>query len=150
MRGVNPRLAAVVTMAIAQSDVDFGIAAPAVRSAEEQNRLYQQGRTAPGPKVTDKDGYRSKSNHQVTADGTGHSVDLTAWVGGKWDFNTWENYHRIAWTMCAAARELGVRIRWGGNWNEDLMQCQSLADVQAMAKRYRGRLPDGPHFELVA
>lgn len=150
MAGVNPRLVAVVDLAITMTAVDFGVAAKAVRTAEEQNRLYQKGRTTPGPKVTDKDGYRSKSNHQTTADGTGHSVDLTAWVDGKWDHDSWPLYHQIAWAMCQAAHALGTRIRWGGNWTEDLMACNSLADVKAMAARYKGRLPDGPHFELVA
>lgn len=150
LRGVHPDLVLVVKKAIGTSAVDFGVAAPAVRTAAEQNALYQKGRTTPGPKVTDKDGYKNKSNHQIIADGTGHSVDLTAWVDGKWDFDTWANYHQIAWAMCQAALALSVRVRWGGNWNEDLMACRSLADVKAMAGRYRGGLPDGPHFEVVA
>lgn len=148
--GIHPYLKLAVVRALAISTVDFGVAAMAVRTAAEQNALYQKGRTTPGPKVTDKDGFKNKSNHQVTADGTGHSVDLTAWVGGKWDFDTWANYHEIAWAMCQAANDLGFRLRWGGNWNEDLMACTSLADVKAMAARYKGKLPDGPHFELVA
>lgn len=146
--GVNPRLMTVVKIALGLSAVDFGIAGKAVRTAAEQNALYQQGRTKQGPKVTSKDGFKNKSNHQITADETGHSVDLTAWVDGAWDFNDWLLYHRIAWAMVQAARQSGVMIRWGGNWNENLMSCHSLADVQAMAKRYNGTLPDGPHFEL--
>ena len=150
MAGVHPYLKLAVCRAIAISTVDFGVVGGAVRTAAEQNALYQKGRTTPGPKVTDKDGYKHKSNHQITADGTGHSVDLTAWVDGKWDFDTWPLYHQIAWAMCQAATELGFRIRWGGNWNEDLLACKSLADVVAMEGHYRGTLHDGPHFELVA
>lgn len=150
LSNVHPYLKLAVIRALALSAVDFGVSAPAVRTAAEQNALYQQGRTKPGKKVTDKDGYKDKSNHQVTADGTGHAVDLTAWVDDKWDPETWPLYHEIAWAMCQAATELGFRIRWGGNWNEDLMVCKSLSDIKAMAGRYKGRSPDGPHFELVA
>lgn len=148
MEGLHPLLVQVVEKAIGLTTQDFGVAARAVRTAEEQNKLYQRGRTKPGPKVTDKDGYKNKSNHQVTADGYGHSVDLTAWTGNAWDFDTWDRYFDIAWAMCQAAKKLGVRLRWGGNWNEDFMRCESRADVAAMHKRYQGKLPDGPHFEL--
>lgn len=154
-KGVNRTLWSVAVLALTKySKVDFGVATSlnGERTTADQAALYAKGRTAPGPKVTDKDGVHNLSNHQDEADGVkdgfDSSVDLTAWVGGQWDFNSWSHYYEIAWAMCQAAKELGIKIRWGGNWNEDLMKCNSLADVIAMAKRYTGKLPDGPHFEL--
>jgi len=156
LRFVNPRLLAVVKLALARSTVDFGVVNAVVRTASEQNALYHQGRSMPGRKVTDKDGYRNKSNHQVTADGTGHSVDLTAWVGGAWEFDDWNAYYEIAWAMAQAAQELGIRVKWGGNWYEVLNDyAHNLADVKEAVERYKKAHPgsdfiDGPHFELVS
>ena len=159
MVGVHSDLIRVAKRALDLSKTDFGVAAKAVRTAEEQNKLYQIGRTTgtKGKTVTDKDGYKSKSNHQVTGDGTGHSLDLTAWVDGAWEQNKWEPYYfDIAWAMAQAAREYGVRIRWGGNWYECLNDYgTSLAAVKKAVERYKEAHPgpdfiDGPHFELLA
>lgn len=46
-----------------------------VRTAEQQHKLWLQGRGLPGPIVTYKDGYKRKSNHQPRADGLGGAVD---------------------------------------------------------------------------
>ena len=54
-----------------------------VRTAEEQNRLYQKGRTAPGTKVTNVDGYKLKSNHQVKFNGLGYATDIGVLVTEK-------------------------------------------------------------------
>jgi peptidoglycan L-alanyl-D-glutamate endopeptidase CwlK len=57
---------------------------------------------------------------------TGHAVDLGALIGGqvRWD---WPLYYKIADAMKRAAKELGIPIEWGGDWQ---------------------KFKDGPHFQL--
>lgn len=94
------------------SPYDFSIS-QGVRTAEEQNKLYQQGRTVPGKIITNCDGYKSKSKHQVKEDGFGYAGDIAILVDGK---VTWEEkyYEQIA----NVGRELMKKynIEWGGNW----------------------------------
>jgi peptidoglycan L-alanyl-D-glutamate endopeptidase CwlK len=155
MAGLNPKLITVANTAISLSEVDFGVQKKAVRTAFEQNQLYQQGRTKPGKRVTDKDGYKNKSNHQVTSDGTGHSVDFTAWVNGEWDFDDWNHYYKIGHAVAQAAKIHNVKIKWGGNWYECLNDYgNSLKDIIKAVDRYKETHPgpdfiDGPHFELM-
>jgi len=153
---VHPNLAQVVRRAITLTTQDFCVLDGA-RSAEEQNALYQIGRKMPGKVVTQKDGYKNKSNHQITADGTGHGVDLVPWVDGKpvWD-DTWALHYQVAVAMSQAARDLGVRIKWGGNWYEAMDRYPATIEaMKAAVERYkRDHLGpdhiDAPHFELVA
>lgn len=143
--GVHPNLVRVVKRAIQITAQDFCVNDGA-RTAEEQNALFRKG-------VSQKDGYRNRSNHQKTADGTGHAVDLVPWVGGKPEFSDWNFYYPVAVAMSLAAKEIGVRIRWGGNWYERMNDYGStLEDVKAAVERYKAQHPgpdfiDGPHFE---
>lgn len=77
------------------------------------------------------------SKHLLQTDGWAHAIDVVA-VGdlnmdGVVDVQdrsiTWDKeiYGRIAEAMYAAAKEFGVKIRWGGEFKS---------------------LFDGPHFEL--
>lgn len=148
IQGVHPWLFAVVRRAIEITKVDFGVAAKVVRTAEEQNALFKKG-------ASQKDGYKNKSNHQTHSDGYGYSVDLTAWVNGKWEFDDWECYYEIAAAMAQAALELRVHIRWGGNWQKTLdAYPASVAGMKQAVEDYKRDHPgpdflDGPHFELV-
>jgi peptidoglycan L-alanyl-D-glutamate endopeptidase CwlK len=100
-----------------------------VRTQDEQQELYAQGRTTPGPDVsfkrplgrtvTNADGLSRRSNHQPVQ-GFGKAVDCTFWIGGipSWaDDLPWELYG-------AMAKALG--LKWGGDWKS----------------------PDRPHIEL--
>lgn len=78
------------------------------RTAEEQAELYKQGRTKPGPIVTNKDGYIRKSNHQTHADGLGHAIDC-AFLGG----DPFAESH--PWSLYGEAGEAEGLI-WGGRW----------------------------------
>lgn len=146
---VHPALDMVVRRAITITDQDFCVHDGA-RTAEEQNALFRKG-------ASQKDGYKSKSNHQITPDGYGHAVDLVPWVGGKpvWD-DTWERHYRVASAMSKAAKASGVKIRWGGNWHETMDQYgDSLDAIRAAVVRYKNLHPgpdfiDAPHFELAA
>ncbi len=124
-KNVHPNLIKIMQAAITKSPYDFRITAGA-RTAEEQNALYQIGRTRAGSIVTKADGYRNKSNHQIKSDGYGHAVDI--FVCGKYDengnyvkFTTAEGYddkkiREVANHIKATAKNLGLNIEWGGDW----------------------------------
>ena len=151
LAGVHPDLIRIVEGAIITSAVDFGVAAKAVRTAEEQHELYKRG-------VTQKDGYKSKSNHQPWADGFGHAVDLTPFAGGRFVVTeaAWEYYPAVASAMSRSAKALGLaaRLMWGCNWLETMDRYGSdPADMRAAIERYKRAhagpdFIDGPHFSL--
>jgi D-alanyl-D-alanine dipeptidase len=73
------------------------------RSAQEQNRLYAQGRTAPGRIVTNARGGSSWHNYGLAA-------DYAFVVGGQLTWNgPWRVFGRIA-------GECG--LEWGGDWTK--------------------------------
>ena len=76
------------------------------RTTEEQQKLYAQGRTVTGRKVTNVDGVRTKSQHQK-----GRAVDLT--FLDELGRISWAEHH--PWdTYGACARAAG--LKWGGDW----------------------------------
>lgn len=127
LRGVHPDLVRVVERAIEITGQDFMVL-EGVRTPERQAELYAQGRTRPGPIVT----WTLDSRHFAKADGYGHAVDLVPWPV---DWSTPAKFDAIAAAMFEAARELGVGLRWGADWDED------------GNPRERGE-SDSPHFEL--
>lgn len=143
---VHPDMIRVVKRAIQITKQDFAVH-DGGRTADEQHKLFLSG-------ASQKDGYKDKSNHQYAADGFGHAVDLVPYVAGRglvWD---WELIYPIAVAMSAAARELGIGIKWGGNWYEPMAAYgPDLSDMRASVERYKAKHPgpdfiDGPHFEL--
>ena len=82
LEGVHPNLVNFLKELILISPYDFKITA-GVRTAKEQNKLYQQGRTTKGIKVTKVDGYKEKSNHQTKFDGFGYAADIGVLVKEK-------------------------------------------------------------------
>lgn len=105
LKGVHEDLINVMEHAIQISVVDFRIT-HGIRTQEEQDALYAQGRTKPGQIVT----WTRKSRHM-----TGHAVDVVALVNGKisWDISY---YKQIADAVKEAAQKLGIMIDWGGDW----------------------------------
>jgi peptidoglycan LD-endopeptidase CwlK len=151
LTGVHPDLVRIIEGAIISSTVDFGVAAPAVRTAAEQNKLFEQG-------VTQLDGYKKKSNHQPHADGWGHAVDLTPYAGGTFIVteDAWDYYPAVAAAMSLSAKALGLapRLTWGCNWYEPMSAYGStIQDMGDAIARYKRNHPgpdfiDGPHFQL--
>lgn len=123
LKGVHPDLVKVVEKAIELTTQDF-VVIEGVRTAERQKELYAQGRTKPGPRVTNVDGVKTKSNHQVKEDKYGHAVDIVPYPV---DWNSSIKFDNIANAMKLAACQLGIKITWGGDWT---------------------KLIDKPHFEL--
>jgi peptidoglycan L-alanyl-D-glutamate endopeptidase CwlK len=129
LKGVHPKLVAVVKRALVISPIDFTVL-EGVRSQERQNELWAQGRTKPGQVVT---WIQSTGTHGIQSDGYGHAVDLAPY---PIDWNDFERFDQLATVMFAAAKELGVTLRWGGNWDMD-------------DRIHERGESDSPHFELV-
>ena len=134
MKNVHPKLVEVMKAAIENSPYDFRITDGA-RTAEEQFALYQIGRSKPGRIVTNCDGKKFKSNHQIKSDGYGHAVDIfpcgVIENGVYRKFTSEEGYDEkklklIANHILAVAKSKNINIEWGGNW----------------------KMNDTPHFEL--
>jgi len=123
LSGVHPMLAIKAnTIQMAMTNLGFPmIVTDGLRTQAEQQKLYAQGRTAPGPIVTKADGVTKRSNHQTHDDGLGHAVDMTFLDrNGRptWDESSpWRLYGEMA-------KALG--LKWGGDWPD----------------------PDRPHVEL--
>ena len=129
LKGVHPNLVAVVKRAIEITEQDF-IVIEGVRTQARQDELWAQGRTKPGPIVT---WTKDASSHGIGKDGFGHAVDICPYPV---DWSDISKFDAIYVAMMAAAQELGVRLRYGGDWDMDGIL------------REKGE-SDSPHFELV-
>lgn len=116
LNGVHPDLIKVVRRALQLSTVDFTVI-EGMRSKARQKRLFAQGATK-----------TMNSRHL-----TGHAVDLVPY---PLDWNNKHAFEQIAQAMQKAAKELGIAIRWGGDWNQN-----GRSDDE--------KFYDGPHFELL-
>mgnify|MGYP000741734448 CR=1 FL=1 len=99
--------------------------AQGIRTKEEQDALYAQGRTKPGKKVTNAK--FGQSFHCY-----GLAVDIVLIVDGKeasWDITKdWDNDRIADWTECVNVfKKYGWD--WGGNW-------KSLKDYPHFEKTY--------------
>ena len=117
LEGVHADLVKVVERAIEITDVDFAVI-EGVRTPERQKELVAKGASK-----------TLKSRHIDKC-----AVDLGAFVGNqlRWDAAL---YHKLKDAMFAAAKELKIPIRWGGDWN-----CNGDSGDETFF--------DGPHFEL--
>lgn len=108
LKDVHPDLVAVMHRALQISPIDF-VVIEGLRSGARQKELVASGAS------------RTMNSRHLT----GHAVDIVPWVGGvRWD---WPLYDALAVAVKEAAKQKGVAIVWGGDW-------QSFRD--------------GPHFEL--
>ena len=110
LKGLDPDLILVVVRAIQVSRFDFGVT-EGLRTKARQQELFKQGKS----KTLD-------SRHLI-----GQAVDLVAYDENgnvTWDMDYYES---INVAMQRAARELGVKLTWGGSWLT---------------------FKDGPHFQI--
>lgn len=135
LKGVNPNLVDVVKLAITLTKQDFSVIC-GLRTKEEQAKLLAEGKTQ-----------TLNSNHI-----TGHAVDLAAYNGGiSWEI---EDYYEIAEAIRTAAKELNVRVRWGGFWlaplNSTTAPAKDLVRIYIDTRRAQGQKPflDAVHIEL--
>src|SRR5687768_6560926 len=101
LAGVHPALVAkLARMESAMRMLGFELlVTDGVRTQAEQQALFAKGRSKPGPIVTNADGVRNRSNHQIKTDGFGHAVDCCFLVNGKasWaESNPWRLYGAMA------------------------------------------------------
>lgn len=90
------------------------------RSAERQNKLFDEGKT----KVKFPNG-RHNSNPSRAVDVVPYPID--------WDDR--ERFHLFAGFVIGIAQSMGVKLRWGGDWNMNFEVDDNKFD-------------DFPHFEL--
>ncbi len=109
LAGVHQDLIDVVSRALEITTVDFTVV-EGLRSPARQRELVATGASQ-----------TMNSRHL-----TGHAVDLAPYIAGsvRWD---WPPFYELARAMKLAAGELGIPIKWGGDWRT---------------------FKDGPHFEL--
>lgn len=115
LAGVHPDLVRVVKRAIELTEHDFSVI-EGLRTIETQRAYVAKGAS------------KTMNSRHIT----GHAVDLYP-VGRP---TPWDKCPTIAVAMLAAAVELDVAIRWGGDWN---MNGDSRDE----------KFYDGPHFELL-
>jgi peptidoglycan L-alanyl-D-glutamate endopeptidase CwlK len=110
LKGVNPDMVAIVHRAAELSPVYF-VVTEGLRTVKRQAELVAKGAS------------RTMNSKHLT----GRAVDVAAFPDGKlsWEFRY---YKTISQAFKQAANELGVKIRWGGDWKSFV---------------------DSPHFELV-
>ncbi|MGL6167458.1 MAG: M15 family metallopeptidase [Fusobacteriaceae bacterium] len=115
LKGIHPNLIMLVSYALAISEQDFFVS-EGVRSVSRQQELYAQGRTTSGAIVTNVDGVKKKSNHQVKSDGYGYAVDMyyVGWTNkDKSDDHRWNVLYKA---FEIASKNLGIAISIGGKW----------------------------------
>jgi peptidoglycan L-alanyl-D-glutamate endopeptidase CwlK len=150
MIGLLPKMVRVVCRAdeilTATGQTDFMVL-QSLRSTDEAYSNWGKGRTAAqcraaGVPVQYAVPTASKvtwlknplaSKHCKQRDGYAHAVDLVPYPV---DWSDTAKFAAIAYAMQLAARELGVKIRWGKDWDGDGRVGE------------RGET-DGPHFEYV-
>jgi peptidoglycan L-alanyl-D-glutamate endopeptidase CwlK len=113
MKGVHPDLVRVIVEASKTAKTPFRVL-EGLRTTAKQQEYFRKG-------TSRLDGVKKKSKHQI-----GKAVDIVPLINGKVTWS-WTPFHPMAANVKAAARKLGVRITWGGDWKS---------------------FPDGPHFEL--
>lgn len=122
--GVDESLAKVVR---AVAEVHNILVIEGVRTKERQADLYSQGRTKPGKIVT----WTLQSKHI-----DGKAVDVVMLKNGTIDWNDSKAFEDLGRIMIDTAKQLGVKLRWGYDWDGDGVL------------KEKGET-DGPHFELV-
>lgn len=148
LEGVHPRLVQVVKRAIQITSQDFSVY-EGLRTQKRQIQLVKTGMSQ-----------TMNSKHLTQIDGYGHAVDLLPWAdfdgnGTKEIAWHWPSIYPIADAMRRAAKELGIRIRWGGNWAVCLNDTNKTAEaltrdyVAMRQKAGKKAFIDGPHFELI-
>lgn len=124
LEGVDPRLVSVAGRAIQITKVDFGVI-EGLRTLAQQKIYFDRGASK-----------TMKSKHLK-----GMAIDTMAYIGsrGSWELPL---YAQIADAFAEAARQEGVRIRWGGAWNYPNIADYAgpMSDIQ--------RSWDSGHFEL--
>lgn len=135
--GIDPRLKAVVELAITYTTVDFGVT-EGLRTLERQKQL-----------VAEKKSQTLDSKHL-----RGLAIDVIAYVDGQVSWNL-KDYYPIAEAFKRAATELNVPITWGAAWTikdirkaKDTMRQAVKSYVDYRQLHGKPAFIDAPHFEI--
>ena len=101
LEGVDHRVIQVLDELIKVMDVTI---LEGVRSTEKQQEYFKNGKS----KI---DGIKKKGQHQL-----GKAVDLAPYPV---DWKDRERFHYMGGMLRGIAHEMGVKIRWGGDWDSD-------------------------------
>lgn len=127
MKGVHPDLLRCAILALQRSSVDFMVGRDGgLRTPERQQQLFDSGKSK-----------TLNSKHLPQADGFSHAIDLWVWHKGGIPWNDKDLWLQLSRAMLNAAQDLGVSVRWGGDWDMD-------GDTTDQT------FNDLPHFELVS
>lgn len=138
LAGVHPDLVAVVTRAKAWSRIEFEVS-DGPRTIEEQrahfNAKPQRSKVNPDAYAETKALYKAAKHVVGPGEPLSRAVDLfvPGQPGGSYD-KVALGY--LAGVMDAAAKSLGIAIRWGGDFDQDGKLLEP------------GTFHDLPHFEL--
>ena len=110
-----------------------------LRTFEEQDKLYAQGRTTEGKKVTNAKGGQSIHNY-------GTALDIVLIIGGKeasWDIKKdWDNDNVSDWDECVKVFAK-YNWSWGGNWSsfKDFPHFEKIGynNWRVLAKKTKGK-----------
>jgi len=97
LRGVNSELVNVLFELVKIMDVTI---IEGVRSQERQDRLVAEGKS------------KTKFSKHIT----GRAVDLAPY---PIDWNDRDRFHYMGGMLRGIAHQMGVKVRWGGDWNGD-------------------------------
>ena len=130
----HPDLVVVFLAAVRMQDCTI---LEGVRSDERQAELFHQGKSQ-------LDGVTKKSKHQIKQDGWSHAVDVApypvSWATHEPEVRErWLGFARV---VLEVADDLGIAIRWGGDWSSNW---DREGDPQADPDQ---RFNDWPHWEL--
>ena len=124
--GVSPRMVAVVELALTICPVDFKVI-EGLRKYIRQVELFKA-----------KKSKTMKSKHLKQKDGYSHAVDIIPCTLDPW--NDKDGFEHIRRAMFGAAKQLGVSIRYGADWDRD---GKTAAEGDKDEK-----FVDKPHWEL--
>ena len=127
LQNLHPDMVKVMRKALSYNIIDFSII-ETVRNYERQQELVSQGFS-----------HTLKSKHLPNKNGLSEAVDIIPYPAVVNGVNVWqdrERFARLAGVVQSAASDLNIKIRWGGDWDND-------------GNNKDSRLHDMPHFELV-
>ena len=107
----HPRLVELAERAIIRTPIDFTII-HGFRNMHEQDELVAQGFS----KTNWPD---SKHNARIGDLPNSAAIDFGPWIDGTIPWKDELAFARIAGVFDACALELGIPIRWGGDWDRD-------------------------------
>ena len=129
----HPHLVLVAELALKRSPYDITIV-HGWRGEEIQNALFASG--ASTKRWPDSKHNASEDDELERPETVSDALDFAPWVDGKIPWGETHIFACIAGCFFAAAAELGVQLRWGGDW-----------DADGNTKEHK--LQDWGHLELV-